>query len=197
MLYRPEAFEPLTENPWNVDAVSDQIREIVADTDDALRGPKLMWRADDWDRWQATSPMKNLYVGSAGMLWALDELRRFGHAETRSACTFPTSPCGGFRLRSSWRYRRCVQRPSSPRRDQSASALACQASRQRSSAVQSSIARAAISVPGVPYITSSASFETFARTRSRRSSASPALGASRQAQVKRLRVERGRGRYSL
>ena len=83
MLYRPEAFEPLTEDPWNADAVRDQIREIVADTDDALRGPKLMWRADDWDRWQATSPMKNLYVGAAGVLWALDELRRFGHAETR------------------------------------------------------------------------------------------------------------------
>ncbi|MDQ3122471.1 MAG: LanC-like protein [Actinomycetota bacterium] len=83
MLYRPEAFEPLTEDPWNADAVGDQIREIVADTDDALRGSKLMWRADDWDRWQATSPMKNLYVGAAGVLWALDELRRFGHAETR------------------------------------------------------------------------------------------------------------------
>jgi len=83
VLYRPEAFEPLTEDPWNADAVGDQIREIVADTDDALRGSKLMWRADDWDRWQATSPMKNLYVGAAGVLWALDELRRFGHAETR------------------------------------------------------------------------------------------------------------------
>jgi len=83
VLYRPEAFEPLTEDPWNADAVRDLIREIVADTDDALRGSKLMWRADDWDRWQATSPMKNLYVGAAGVLWALDELRRFGHAETR------------------------------------------------------------------------------------------------------------------
>ncbi len=83
MLYRPEAFEPLTEEPWNADRVRGAVREIVADTDDALRGPKLMWRADDWDRWQATSPMKNLYVGAAGVLWALDELRRLGHAETR------------------------------------------------------------------------------------------------------------------
>jgi len=83
VLYRPEAFEPLTEEPWNADRVRGAVREIVADTDDALRGPKLMWRADDWDRWQATSPMKNLYVGAAGVLWALDELRRLGHAETR------------------------------------------------------------------------------------------------------------------
>ena len=83
MLYRPEAFEALTDERWDADRVRDSIREIVADTDDALRGPRLLWRADDWDRWQATSPMKNLYVGAAGVLWALDELRRLGHAETR------------------------------------------------------------------------------------------------------------------
>ncbi len=41
------------------------------------------------------------------------------------------------------------------------------------------IARAAISVPGVPHMTSSASFDTFPRTRSRRASASSAPGASR------------------
>ena len=83
MLYRPEAFEPLTDEPWDEDRVRGAIREIVADTDDALRGPRLLWRADDWDRWHGTSPMKNLYVGAAGVLWALDDLRRRGHAETR------------------------------------------------------------------------------------------------------------------
>ena len=83
MLYRPEAFEPLTDEPWDAERVRDAIREIVADTDDALRGPRLLWRADDWDRWHGTSPMKNLYVGAAGVLWTLDELRRRGHAETR------------------------------------------------------------------------------------------------------------------
>jgi hypothetical protein len=83
VLYRPEAFEPLTDEPWNEERVRGEIREIVSDTDDALRGPRLLWRADDWDRWQATSPMKNLYVGAAGVLWALDELRGHGHAETR------------------------------------------------------------------------------------------------------------------
>jgi len=82
VLYRPEAFEPLTEEAWNADRVRDAIREIVSDTDDALRGPKLLWRADDWDRWHSTSPEKSLYVGAAGVIWALDELRRRGHAET-------------------------------------------------------------------------------------------------------------------
>ena len=83
MLYQPEAFEPLTDERWDEDRVREAIREIVADSDAALRGPKLLWRADDWDRWHATSPMKELYVGSAGVVHALDVLRRRGHAETR------------------------------------------------------------------------------------------------------------------
>jgi hypothetical protein len=83
LLYRPEAFEPLTDERWDEERVRVGIRAIVADTDDALRGPSLLWRADEWDRWHSTSPMKNLYVGAAGVLWALDELRRGGHAETR------------------------------------------------------------------------------------------------------------------
>lgn len=83
LLYRPEDFEPLTDEPWDADLIRAGIREIVSDTDAALRGPKLLWRADDWDRWRATSPLKNLYCGAAGVLWALDDLRRRGHAETR------------------------------------------------------------------------------------------------------------------
>ncbi len=83
MLYRPEAFEPLTDEPWDEERIRGAIREIVADTDAALRGPRLLWRAHEWDGWHGTSPMKNLYVGAAGVLFALDELRRRGHAETR------------------------------------------------------------------------------------------------------------------
>jgi lanthionine synthetase-like protein len=83
VLYRPEAFEALTNEPWSERRVREAIAAIVVDADDALRGPKLLWRADDWDGWHGTSPMKNLYVGAAGVLWALDELRRRGHAETR------------------------------------------------------------------------------------------------------------------
>ncbi len=82
MLFRPEAFEPLTETEWSPARVRDAIGAIVADTDGALRGPRLFWQGDRWDCWHATSPMKNLYVGSAGVIWALDALRRRGHAET-------------------------------------------------------------------------------------------------------------------
>ena len=83
MLYTREAFEPLTETPWNERAARDAIRDIVADADEAMRGPSLLWRAEEWDGWRATSPMKNLYVGAAGVIWALDALRHRGCAETK------------------------------------------------------------------------------------------------------------------
>jgi Lanthionine synthetase C-like protein len=81
-LYRPESFEPLTDTRWDEPRVRDGIAAIVAETDAAFRGPKLMWRAHDWDRWSATSPMKNLYVGGAGVVWGLDQLRQRGYAAT-------------------------------------------------------------------------------------------------------------------
>jgi Lanthionine synthetase C-like protein len=83
MLYRPEAFEPLVDTEWHEGTVQEAIHAIVSDVDGALRGPKLMWPAEEWDRWHGTSPMKNLYVGTAGVLWSLDQLRRREHAETK------------------------------------------------------------------------------------------------------------------
>ena len=83
MLYRPEDFEPLVDEPWDVSRARDGIREIVADTDAALRGPKLLWPAAPWDGWRATSPLKEVYAGAAGVLWALADLREQRHAETR------------------------------------------------------------------------------------------------------------------
>src|SRR5574340_168191 len=83
VLYRRGDFERLTDERWSAERVRAGIREIVADTDDALRGPRLLWRADPWDGWRSTGPLKSLYVGAAGVLWALDDLRRRGHAETR------------------------------------------------------------------------------------------------------------------
>jgi lantibiotic modifying enzyme len=83
MLYRPEAFEPLVDTPWSELRARAAIREIVEDTDAAFRGPRLFWRANDWDGWHSTSPMKNLYVGTAGVLWALDRLRQRGYTETK------------------------------------------------------------------------------------------------------------------
>lgn len=85
MLYRPEEFEPLVEERWNEERIRAGIREIVENVQEALRGRALLWPAEEWDRWRATSPLKNLYNGAAGVLWALADLRDRGHAEPQVA----------------------------------------------------------------------------------------------------------------
>lgn len=103
MLHRPDAFERLTKERWSEARARDGIREIVADAEEALRGPKLLWRADPWDSWRATSPMKSLYVGAAGVVWALDELRRRAYAEPRlNLAALALSTLERFRERPDW-----------------------------------------------------------------------------------------------
>jgi len=82
VLYRREAFEPLTETPWDGAFVPRAIRRIVSDVD-AAYDAEALWPADEWDGWQAATPMKNLYVGAAGVVHALDVLRRRGIADSR------------------------------------------------------------------------------------------------------------------
>ena len=81
MLYDPAAFEQLTDEQWDEARVRDAIAAIVADADAAF-DPDELWPAHEWDGWQAALPIKNLYVGAAGVVWALDDLRRGGLAET-------------------------------------------------------------------------------------------------------------------
>jgi len=80
-LYDPAAFEPLTDEPWDESRVRAGVGAIVADADAAF-DPGGLWPAHEWDGWRAALPMKNLYVGAAGVIWALDSLRRSGHPET-------------------------------------------------------------------------------------------------------------------
>jgi Lanthionine synthetase C-like protein len=82
VLYSADMFEPLTGAHWNEAQARQGIRAIVADVEAAYRGPRLLWKADSWDGWRATSPMKNLYVGAAGVIWGLDRLRARGYAQT-------------------------------------------------------------------------------------------------------------------
>lgn len=81
MLYDPAAFERLTDDPWSEARVRDGIAAIVADAD-AAYDPDTLWPAHEWDAWEAVLPLKNLYVGAAGVVFGLDELRRRGFAET-------------------------------------------------------------------------------------------------------------------
>jgi hypothetical protein len=81
VLYDPGASEPLIDEPWDEARVRDSIAAIVSDADSAF-DPDELWPAHEWDGWQAALPMKNLYVGAAGMVFALDVLRRGGFGET-------------------------------------------------------------------------------------------------------------------
>ena len=83
MLFWPEAFEPLTDTPWNEGRVLDRIGEVVADVDAAFDGEDL-WPAHEWDGWRAPLPLRSLYVGAAGVVHAVDVLRRRGLAEPRT-----------------------------------------------------------------------------------------------------------------
>ena len=79
MLYRPEDFEPVTEE-WNEDRVRAAIARIVADTDEAYRRQPL-WPAPDDTPVEPGRPEPSLYAGAPGVVWALDQLQRRGHAE--------------------------------------------------------------------------------------------------------------------
>jgi lantibiotic modifying enzyme len=82
VLFRPEAFEPLSPAPWRESRVRDAIAEIVADADDTFDEDAL-WPADEWDGWSTPLPLKNLYVGAAGVIWALWVLRERGFESSR------------------------------------------------------------------------------------------------------------------
>jgi len=81
VLYAPDEFEPLTDEPWDEERVRARIQAIVSDADEAF-DPEGLWPADEWDAWGSTPPLKDLYCGAGGVIWALDALRRRGHAET-------------------------------------------------------------------------------------------------------------------
>jgi len=81
MLYVPAEFEPLTDEPWDAARVEDAIAAIVADADAAFATDSL-WPEHEWDAGDAPLPLKNLYIGASGVIWALDALRRRGRAET-------------------------------------------------------------------------------------------------------------------
>src|SRR5918996_4819912 len=81
VLYERAQFEPLIDEPWVPARVEDSIAAIVADADAAF-DPEALWPAHEWDGWEEPLPLKSLYAGAAGVIWALDDLWRRGHAET-------------------------------------------------------------------------------------------------------------------
>jgi lantibiotic modifying enzyme len=80
-LYEPAQFEPLIDEPWVPARVEDAIAAIVSDAEAAF-DREALWPANEWDVWESPLPLKSLYAGAAGVIWALDALRRRANAET-------------------------------------------------------------------------------------------------------------------
>jgi hypothetical protein len=81
VLYESAQFEPLIDEPWVPARVEDAIAAIVSDAEAAF-DREALWPVNEWDVWESPLPLKSLYAGAAGVIWALDALRRRGHAET-------------------------------------------------------------------------------------------------------------------
>jgi lantibiotic modifying enzyme len=81
MLYEPTEFDALIDEPWVPARVEAAIAAIVADADAAF-DPRALWPPHEWDSREKPLPLSGLYVGAAGVIWALDELQRRGHAES-------------------------------------------------------------------------------------------------------------------
>jgi hypothetical protein len=82
MLYEPEQFDRLIDEPWVPAHVEGAIARIVADVDAAFSLDRLWPLVNEWDEYRDGQPAKVLYTGAAGVCWALEALRRRGHAET-------------------------------------------------------------------------------------------------------------------
>jgi Lanthionine synthetase C-like protein len=80
MLWRPGDHATLTDREWDAGRVQDAIQSIVADVERAYRGDEL-WPAHESDAPDGNAALATLYIGAAGVVWALDALRRRGRAE--------------------------------------------------------------------------------------------------------------------
>ena len=56
-LYRPEAFEPLTDEPWNEGRVRAGLRALVADAEASFDQAALWAPVEDWDAAHGTAPL--------------------------------------------------------------------------------------------------------------------------------------------
>ncbi|MGZ8695241.1 MAG: lanthionine synthetase C family protein [Gaiellaceae bacterium] len=82
-LYDPGSHEPLTGTAWDEGRVRAAVAAIVAETESAF-SPESLWPPHPLDK-EEGDPERAvcLYLGAAGMIWALHALERAGAAELR------------------------------------------------------------------------------------------------------------------
>jgi Lanthionine synthetase C-like protein len=76
-LFRPSEHEPLDAAEWDDARAEEAIRTIVADAEAAFDGTRWPWHPRDGEEWG----FSDLYIGGAGVIWALDELGSTGWAD--------------------------------------------------------------------------------------------------------------------
>jgi len=77
-LWRPSEHEPLAGEEWSVERAEQAIAAIVADAESAFDGTRWPWHPGDGEEEWGFS---DIYIGGAGMIWALDELGSAGWAD--------------------------------------------------------------------------------------------------------------------
>ena len=73
-LWRPSEHEPLVAAEWDDARAEEAIRTIVADAEAAFDGERWPWHPRDGEEWG----FSDVYIGGAGIIWALDELGSTG-----------------------------------------------------------------------------------------------------------------------
>ena len=78
MLFDARAHEPLRDAAWSTAAAEAAIRSIARDADAALRDGEWWALHPLDDDGETPDPEHGVYLGAAGVLWALDHLARAG-----------------------------------------------------------------------------------------------------------------------
>jgi hypothetical protein len=80
-LWRPSEHEPLAGGEWDEGRVEEAIAAIVADAESAFDGQRWPWHPRDGEEDGVTC----VYLGAAGVIWALQELGSTGWQEAALA----------------------------------------------------------------------------------------------------------------
>ena len=76
-LWSPEAHEALAGEAWNETAARAAVAAICRDAEEAF-DPEALWPAHPLDGEVGADELPTVYLGGAGMVWALDRLARAG-----------------------------------------------------------------------------------------------------------------------
>ena len=74
-LFRASEHEPLAGEEWSSERAEQAIAAIVVDAEAAFDGTRWPWHPRDGEEEWSDS---DVYIGGAGMIWALDELGSTG-----------------------------------------------------------------------------------------------------------------------